>query len=104
QRPGSAADVTPCDGEGQGERAPTRLIKTLGRRCGPAGMAVSRAVALRGPGGLALDPPAGLVLGPGFRTTGRPAGASPWRGSLEAREPARSLELGMPATVVTGDQ
>jgi hypothetical protein len=39
-------------------RTPTRLIETSGRRCGLAGMAVSRVVALRGPGGLALDPPA----------------------------------------------
>src|SRR6266480_3217928 len=36
---------------------------------------------------------------PGFRTTCQPAGASLWRGSKEARAPARSLELGVPATV-----
>jgi len=43
-------------------------------------MAVSRVVALRGLGRLALWPPAGPA-GLGFRTTCRPAGASPWRGS-----------------------
>ena len=63
-------------------RALTRLIETSGRRCGLAGMAVSQVVALRGPGGLVLDPPAGR-LWPGFLTTCRLAGFSPWRGSKE---------------------
>ena len=52
-----------------------------------AGMAVSRAVALRGPGGLAPEPPAGCVW-PGFRSRCRPAGVSPRCGSKEARAPA----------------
>src|SRR6266536_1166483 len=46
-----------------------------------------------------------LRLWPGFRTTCSLAGASPWRGSLEVRErQVRSLELGVPATVVTPGQ
>jgi hypothetical protein len=55
-------------------------------------MAVSQVVALRGPGGLALLPPTGW-LWPGFRTTCRLAGASPWRGSKEARAPASSFGI-----------
>src|SRR5438552_15126326 len=35
----------------------------------------------------------------GLRTTCLLAGASPWRGSKEARAPWRSLESGVPATV-----
>src|SRR5712691_9584369 len=45
-----------------------RLIETSGRRAGLAGMAVSQVVALRGPGWLALEPPA-APDGSGFRTT-----------------------------------
>jgi hypothetical protein len=39
------------------------------------------------------------LMGSGFRTTCLLAGASPWRGSKEARAPWRSLESGVPATV-----
>jgi hypothetical protein len=46
---------------GQGERAPSRLIEYESRRYGLAGMAVSQVVALRGPGSLALEPPADLA-------------------------------------------
>ena len=42
-------------------------------------MEVSQGVALRGPGGLALEPPAGpRIAGPGLRTTCLLAGALPW--------------------------
>src|SRR5215471_16447910 len=54
----SRGSITLSDGEGHGEHAPSRLIKTLGRRCSLAGMAVSQVVALRGPGRLVLEPPA----------------------------------------------
>jgi hypothetical protein len=46
---------------------------------------------LRGPGVLALEPPAGPCW-PGFLTTCLLAGASPRRGSKEARAPAHADE------------
>src|SRR5215472_7840344 len=53
-------------------------------------MAVSRARSVERSrwGWLLSRLPAGF--GSGFRTTCQPAGASPWRGSKEARAPARS--------------
>ena len=60
-----------------------RLIETLGRRCGPgrdgseSGRSVERS---RWAGSLT----ACRLVWPGLRTTCRPAGASPWRGSKEA--------------------
>jgi len=60
-----------------------RLIETWGRRCGPgrdgseSGRSVERS---RWAGSLT----ACRLVWPGLRTTCRPAGASPWRGSKEA--------------------
>ena len=54
--------MTLSDGYDARERAPTRLIETCGV-ADLAGMVVSRAVALKGRGGLAPDPPAGHAGG-----------------------------------------
>ena len=70
-----------------------RLIETLGKTVRAlAGMEVSQDVALRGPGGLALDPPAAPVAGV-WLTHDVPAcrGLARGRGSKEARAPASSF-------------
>ena len=74
-----------------------RLIETLGRRCGLAGMEVSRVVALRGPGWLALDPPAALL---GWLSNDVPGLPGPRRGVAQKRRERHTvLESGVPATV-----
>src|SRR5215472_18811936 len=60
-------------------------------------MAVSWVVALKRPGGLAPELPAGHRWWPGFISRWPACRASPRRGSKEARAPA--LLLGMPAAV-----
>src|SRR5262245_56833513 len=80
-----------------GRRANSRLIVFRVGVADLAGMEVRQAVALRGPGGLALISAAGRLWS-GFRTMCH-ACPGPRRGVARKRSERQVLESGMPATV-----